>query len=274
MRNLENLVKLAQSNYDDFCDGYAPGSGSYFLGMVSGIGIADRKYENNGSDNLDKIISFDNVEIAKGYIGQINMSSVSSFCGVEGLIWGYDVVKAKLRISKILDNNPIIKKLNIELMDATPLISATESLFGTVEKRRFPLLPGSHVPCAVKKYFIDGPGKIFAVYAIGIPENRDEHACLLMEDCGKIALDRPDFKRDAISNAVFSVLEVGSSHKIKYKKILYYYEDAEVLDDQVGCALIALPYFKIAKRAIPQQNVSSFTNLTLEAWEKKVHDAF
>lgn len=273
MRDIASLASGAQSKYGNYCDGYAPGSGSYFLGMVAGIRVADKKYENNGSDNLDKIISFDNVEIARGYIGQINMSTVSSFCGVEGLIWGYDICPVNLNKSTLLNDNTVLKKLGIELFDANPIIDATEKLFGTVGKKRFPLIPGAHVPCAVKKYFLNGPGKIFAVYAIGIPEEREKYACLLMEDCGAISLDRPDFKKDAIMNAVFSVLEVGKNHGIKYKKILYFYEEEKVLDDQVGCALIALPYFKIAADAIPDQDFDLLSKMSLKEWERKIiHD--
>ena len=40
------------------------------------------------------IVSYDPCEKDDAYIGQINMGTASSFCGVNGALWGYDLAVA------------------------------------------------------------------------------------------------------------------------------------------------------------------------------------
>ena len=44
-------------------------------------------------DGTEGIVSYDICEKADAYIGQINMLTASSFCGLNGALWGYDFVK-------------------------------------------------------------------------------------------------------------------------------------------------------------------------------------
>ena len=44
---------------------------------------------------LEGIVSYDRAEKNDAYIGQINMVTASSFCGLNGAIWGYDLALAR-----------------------------------------------------------------------------------------------------------------------------------------------------------------------------------
>jgi histidine decarboxylase len=88
------LDKTAISPFDDYCDGYgmpgAKGQGYVSVLKVS-TGVADK------SDDmlLDGIVTYDRAEAADAYIGQINMITASSFNGLIGSIWGYDLAVAE-----------------------------------------------------------------------------------------------------------------------------------------------------------------------------------
>ena len=43
---------------------------------------------------LDDIVAYDRAEANDAYIGQINMETASSFCGIAGQVWGYDLATA------------------------------------------------------------------------------------------------------------------------------------------------------------------------------------
>jgi len=45
-------------------------------------------------EGLDGTVAFDKAESSEAYIGQINLIVASSFSGLNGVIWGYDIAKA------------------------------------------------------------------------------------------------------------------------------------------------------------------------------------
>jgi len=275
--NLANSV----STYNNYCEGYGnsgASGNSYILGLSLGIGVADKSLSHEGSGVLDQIDAFDLAEIDGPYIGQLNMSIVSSFCGPQGAIWGYDLAKHpeiyQLPERQSFPNIVEAFGKTLPIYDAHKLISATQKLFGTVDNRRFILRPGSHVPFASKNIKISTPGWVYAGIAIGIPVNRDRDACLLMEDTGEVKgdlINNPNFEDDLLARLGKSIIKVGINQKVEFEKCFVAVKYAEVKENQVGCALVAAPYFTLAKDAIPKTitgfDFQRLLDLNLDQWE-------
>lgn len=261
-KNLQNIVKNAISKYDNYCMGYssplsATGD-SYFIGINLCIGINELKYTQSGSKVLDQIIAFDTAEIDEAYIGQLNMSIVSSFCGIQGIIWGYDVynkylIEENFKLFELEYNN---NKINV--YSTLPLQKALIDLFGTVDKRNFPILPGSHSPFACKNIKVEGPIYAFAGIAIGIPNDRETNACLLMEDVGffteqdlskeKVSIKEKENK--ILKNLANSVIDIGINQRVTYEEIFVGVKVKFIDKNKIGCAMVAVPYFTLAKNAL------------------------
>jgi len=140
-------------------------------------------------------------------------------------------------------------------------------LFGTNEERHFPLLPGSHVPCAGRFYIKSGPAILYGAIAIGIPKNREKMACLLMEDAGEIigsggALEA--LKEKIMSNLVKSVIKVGKNQKVEYQEIFVDFVHKKIASNEIGCALVSMPYFLLAKKAFTEKLIEQ----GLEEWQR------
>jgi histidine decarboxylase len=275
--NLANAL----SPYDQYCDGYGnPGAsgGSYLLGFVLGVASAPVTLAHEGSQVLDEINAFDRAEVESAYIGQINMSIVSSFCGPHGLIWGYDLVKPTplnvvhpLAPAHVGSNGMTVPVFSLE-----PLLAATTALFGTVGARRFPLLPGAHVPCAGKNKKSLGPKYLYATLGVGIPQDRSQAACLLMEDMGYLPVGTDDagdldhHRRIVLTNMVKSIVEISHNQWVAFREIFVGMKDILVPKGDIGCALVAAPYFTLARRAIPQNEPARLLACSLQEWEDSI----
>jgi histidine decarboxylase len=251
--------------FNQYCVGY-PGQGNYLTALTMGIGSFKKNFSHPGSKRLDSIIAYDRAEISDAYIGQINMIMVSSFCGPQGLIWGYDVVKEESEtLPSFLSPEEIREFGQIKIRNGKNLRKAAKALFGSNEKRHFPFLPGTHVPCAGKFQYKEGPTCLYGAIAIGIPENRNNSACLLMEDVGEITIkdkNIDDIKKKISFNVISSVLEIGKCQKINYKEIFVDLISKEIYDNEIGCVLVTMPYFLLAKKAfndnLAKQNLSEW----------------
>jgi histidine decarboxylase len=271
LTNLRNSI----SPYEQYCEGYGNEiiGNSYLLGINLGVGKDRVKLSHRGSNTLDEINAFDLAEIDNTYLGQINMTVVSSFCGPQGVIWGYDVA----RPHDLFDTKNFFKKIEFEgesvsSYNIDPLLRALTKLFGTKAKRKFILRPGSHVPCASKNIKNLGPCTIYAGIALGIPENRKEEACLLMEDTGQFpsSVNPEAFLNVVKENLAKSIIQIGKNQGIRYKQVFVGGKFIEINEGEIGCALVAAPYFKLAKRAIPVTGLESLVNCSLEEWEDNV----
>ena len=230
---------------------------------------------------LDEIIAFDKAEVDGPYIGQLNMSIVSSFCGPQGLIWGLDIAahnelyKTPLKYNTLIGSEFSHKGKTIKVYDANYLVDATEALFGTNDKKKFIIRPGAHVPFAGKNKKIDTASTIYGAIAIGIPKNRKKDACLLMEDIG--VLENEYFRTTPLtihSNIIRSIIEIGINQNIEYEQCFVALKSCKVLQGQIGCALVAAPYFTLAKSAVPRRrnlrDFKAFLNMDLDTWKKSV----
>jgi histidine decarboxylase len=221
-----------------YCTGYLDyvHKGNYTLLFHLAAVSVQRKFNSLG---LDKINAFDNAEISGANFGQFNMITVSSFCGPQGKVAGYDFLNDKKN-----------KKLNflkssVPVYSADSFIGASQKIVGTVENKVFPILPGSHVPCAAKVYYEDKPGRIYAMFAIGIPQNKDKDACTLMEDVGR--MEKGSNTNLYLQNLVNSVLTIFDNQKVACKEIYISIKEVEVKKGEIGCAMALLPYVKLAR---------------------------
>jgi histidine decarboxylase len=251
---------------DQYCVGYS-GLGGYVLTLVLGIGVTEVKFAPLGSQILDSIVAYDRAEVDDVYIGQINMVTVSSFCGPQGVIWGYDVARNMLPSPPLLGEEELREIPDVEVISGERLRESARMLFGTRNKRHFPLLPGSHVSCACKYRTFPGPTLLYAAVGIGIPERRDRHACLLMEDVGECesifySLGLETARRQTALNMVQSVLRIGENHGISYEKVIVDVITKPVGLGEVGCALVAAPYIHLARNAYHPD----LHDMTLQEW--------
>jgi histidine decarboxylase len=249
----EQILAVSVSPYDVYCVGY-PGHGGYVTALVMGQGAFPKTFSHGGSGVLDSTIAYDRAEVDGAYLGQINMITVSSFCGPQGIIWGYDVAQVTLPPIASFTDDDRRRCAGSVVTDGGGLREAARDLFGTRDQRRFPFLPGSHVPCAGKFRFFDGPVWIYSAVAIGIPENRNCAAVLFMEDVGQLMLvDGPEslepMRHRILRSLAESVTEIGRNQRVRYREIILDLTFREVHAGEVGCALVAMPYFHLAKNA-------------------------
>lgn len=260
----DKIIESSLSPYDNYCLGYT-GEGGYFVALVMAIGVFKRTLSHAGSVILDSIVAYDRAETAETYLGQINMQIVSSFCGPQGLIWGYDVAaENETEVTPLLGKEKIGRFSGVKIRNGTNLRRAAKELFGTKDDLHFPFLPGTHVPCAGRFLFEQGPINLYSAIAIGIPENRSRSACLLMEDVGRLDKINPEIKQEVIQRAIESVFEIGRNQEISYKEIFVDFVSREINSEEIGCALVAMPYFHLAKKAFTKY----LSQHTLREWKE------
>jgi histidine decarboxylase len=92
--SLPDVVNGAVGPFDSYCMGYMnPGASGY--GYLSTLKLSTGVVNVEGLDpGTEGIVSYDRCERNDAYIGQINMLTASSFCGVNGAVWGYHLATA------------------------------------------------------------------------------------------------------------------------------------------------------------------------------------
>jgi histidine decarboxylase len=281
------IDKTAISFYDRYCDGYAR-PGAYGNGYVCVVKVATATVVKSDDFLLDGIVSYDRTEASDAYIGQINVQTASSFCGIAGQVWGYDLATADV-IAKG-EQKPLLEVeqydgSTLPVYDAQPLIDAGIALFGTEKNRRFPLAPGAHVLCANKSVTALRPkagslqeAQAYGVWcsiALSIAKNRDNAADLFIEDAGLWTQnDNPnDLKtflekhREAV---VCSVIACGKDQSVLYDRTYVSFACATMKPGEVGTALAIAPYITLARDAIPSGGFNSLNRMTLSEWVKEM----
>ncbi len=272
---LKKVVNGAVGPFDVYCDGYGnPGSSG--LGYVSVLKLETGKVKKDMDHVLEGIVSYDRAETQGTYVGQINMITASSFNGLNGAVWGYHIAKA----DSIADGSlkPLFKKnrsdgVEIPVYPVAPLLDAGQRLFGTSEARRFPILPGAHVKCAVKSNTVQGPTSVWCAIALAIAEDRQEVSNLFIEDAGDSIPAENEEARKAylarlLHNIAESVIRCGDDSNVKYKAIFVGYKTEWIPEGYVGCALTCAPYVVLAKHAVPKGRTEPLLDMTISEWEK------
>lgn len=160
----------------------------------------------------------------------------------------------------------------VPLIPVEPLLDATERLFGNVEKRRFPPLPGAMVACATKDRIVEGPTKVWCAIALAIAENREKDSNLIVEDNSDTRHFGPEPLDNLKENIGEAILLCGENQDVKYEKIFFGVKELLVPAGHVGCALTCAPYVALAKNAIPKGYVAAdLLNMSISEWENKLH---
>ncbi len=261
------ILRSAVGPHDAYCVGFR-GEGTYMVAMALAHGAFAQTFTHPGSDLLDGIIAYDRAEVDGPYLGQINMTTASSFCGPMGLIWGYDVARVELPAPAFLSVAETAS-LGVEVKDAANLCVAAQELFGRTDQRHFPFIPGTHVPCARKWRVFEGPGTIYSAAALGVPIERDVDACVLMEDVGRLDAwgngeASLEVKRRLFLDLTRSVIEIGKNQRVQYAEILIAVRARQIAAGEIGCALVAAPYLQLARDAyderLPRQTLEQWTD--------------
>jgi histidine decarboxylase len=280
--NLKDVINGAVTEFGPYCMGYLNPGGSG-NGYISTMKLAVDKVSLTGLDaGTEGIVAYDRCEKDGAYIGQINMLTASSFCGVNGALWGYHLAKADTIASGTL--KPMFTYLD-----------TTERLFGRMDKtgssqkdrRRFPPMPGAHVICANKDASAKGPGYIWSALAIAIADNRNLAANLFIEDANFIPAEvvnikgKPtampshkqveDYLRQTLRAIAKSMILCGQDQDVTYKEIFAGAKFLYVSPDEWGCALTCAPYIQLAHDAVPGGAAASgMIDLNISQWEKKL----
>jgi histidine decarboxylase len=281
----ELMDRTAISPYDKYCDGYSR-PGSKGNGYVSVLKVSVGQVEKTDDSLLDGIVAYDRAEANDAYIGQINMETASSFCGIAGQVWGYDLAIADdLKSEKPELSVEQYDGSTLPVYDAKPLLEAGEALFGTEKNRIYPPVPGGHVICANKSITAYRPNDttpqdtsqniafgVWCFIAIAITKDRENSADLFIEDAGLWTQDdNPDnleaFLKKHRKNVAESIVACGKDQSVLYDRIFVGYNYLIMDKGNVGTALTCAPYITLAKNAIPDEGFEKLNSITLSEWK-------
>jgi hypothetical protein len=111
---------------------------------------------------------------------------------------------------------------------------------------------------------------------MGVPEYPDQNAHLLMEDFGTIPLGVSgtelvhDYHQTILTKLAQSVLAIGENQRVRYREVLVAMKDILIGEGEMGCALVAAPYFTLARGAVPDDGVDHLFDMTLEDWDHSI----
>lgn len=276
------VIEQAVGSSKEFCMGYmnpgAPSGEGYISTMKLSVGTVDVE---DLDDVTSVIVSYDRCEKNDAYIGQINMLTVSSFCGQNGAVWGYDLavhedIESKKETPMYMQEQ-YLGESSIPVYDVKPLLDATERLFGTEEQRRFPPMPGAHVICANKDITATGPTWVWASIGIAILKDRSNGSCLFIEDANTFGNEQTSeeevvqFLEKTLRSVTKSIVLCGQDQSVEYERIYVGYKYTYVKPNQVGCALTCAPYIYLAQNAIPAgMKASDLKDMPINKWEMKL----
>ncbi len=282
-----HIDKTAISPYDDYCDGYGM-PGAYGNGYVSILKVSAGTVEKTDDGLIDRIVTYDKAEAADAYIGQINMLTASSFCGMAGQVWGYDLARHDDIASGKSQPLFSVKQFDgseLKVFDAQPLLDAGKELFGTEDNRRYHLIPGAHTICANKGVTAYRPtsgelqdGQAYGVWsfiAISLSADRDFSADLFIEDAGvwtenDSEKDMVAFLEDHRREIVWSVVECGRDSHVLFDRTYVGFAYRMMKPGEIGNAITVGPYVTLARNAVPADGFSSLNELKLTEWLKEM----
>lgn len=284
MRATSALLKRVVGPFDRYCcgSGTEP-KAAYVTAPLIGIGVAPLACSHSGSSLLDHTIAFDRAEADTANITQTNMICVSSFNGLQGLLLGYDL------LNQPRCSHPLLNLPTTEVLDATPLFAATKALFGTVEAKHFPIAPGQHLPCAAKTSYQTGPCLLYGALAIAIAERREQNADLFLEDLGTLPnpctknagsiMDTdeaacPDQEVMVLGHLVDAVGRISDNLGVRYCRVFVGFRSRRIEVGEVGSVLTAVPYIRLAKRAVPDNRPETLGEYSVSEWEAAVRPHF
>ncbi len=285
-RSTPHIDKTAISPYSQWCDGYGM-PGGRGNGYVNVLKVSCGAIDKTDDALIDGIVAYDKGECADAYVGQINMLTASSFNGVQGQIWGYDLAvhdDIKNGSLRPLFTEDQFDGSKLEVYDGKPLIQAGIELFGTDSNRRYHPAPGAHVICANKGITAYRPkedrplkdGEAYGVWcfiAISLTTDPDYAANLFIEDAG--VWTENDNEQDLVSflnqrrrEIVWSVVECGNDSGVLFDRTYISYNYLMMEPNQIGDAITVGPYVTLAKDAIPAEGFDKLNDMTISEWLK------
>ena len=217
------------SVYEKYCSGYLDNpNGNY--AVLPNLSVASIQ-KNKHPKALEKIIAFDAAEISTANLGKINALSVSSFISPNGRLAGYDFLKKEdMQIGEIGE---------VKIFKLEPIISVASQIVGVAGNPKYPIFPGSMVPCAMKTINSDKQGdKIYAGLSISVPKDRAKNPFLLMEDVGHVN----NIDSEYFYKAAKSALEVANAQGIEVERIYIAKKEIEIGKNEIGTAMVICPY--------------------------------
>ena len=284
----QEVVNGAVGDSPTNCMGYMnPGaSGS---GYIATMKLSVASIPMDGLDpGTGSIVSYDRCEKDDAYIGEINMGTASSFCGINGALWGYDLAVAPAIRDDALEplfiypgpayppGEAPMSQGSLPVYPVAPLLDAAERLFGRMDvdadRRRFPPLPGAHVICANKNASQMGPGFFWSIIGIAIAEDREKQASLFIENCGvDKASATPEQAKDALYTHITAVAKSMvrcANQNVTYTSAFIGGKFIDVKAGEWGCSLACAPYVVLAQNAIAKlEEPYELVDMTIDEWE-------
>lgn len=271
--NLKKVVNGAVGAFNHFCGGYLnPGASG--LGYIAAIKLSTAAITCGENEGFESV--YDMAKRSDAYMGQINRMSSSAFCGFNGALWGYDLIRPdefKNGETKSLTIKTRRDGERVPVWDIEPILDSLERLFGTNDQRRFPLLPGAMVPCAGNMVTASGPAVVRCVTALGIAEDRENESDRVIQHAGlRDESAKSGFNamsgEELIENTILSLLRCDDKLGVLYKEIFVGYKELMVPEGEMGCALSCMPYFTLAQKAVPPgSQPESLIDMTISQWE-------
>jgi histidine decarboxylase len=282
----EGLDTRAIGPFEDYCDGYGR-PGAQGLGYVCVLKVATATVEKSDDALLDGIVALDRAEAAEAYLGQINMETASSFCGLAGHVWGHDLAWA----DGLAGREPLFSVAQhdgsaLPVYDGEALLAAGRALFGTARRRRFPLAPGAHVICANKSVTAYRPragrpdpaaGQAYGVWcylALSIARERRAAADLFIEDAGvwtdnDSEADLRAWMENHRRRVAASIVACGEGQGLLFERTYLCAAHVLMPPGHLGIALAVAPYLVLARKAVPGGDFGRLAGLTLAQWERE-----
>ncbi|MER7477406.1 histidine decarboxylase, pyruvoyl type [Streptomyces sp. NPDC126510] len=306
-KRLENVARNAVGPEPRYTIGYMDpmrprytilGQGTSYIAAMK---LSAAKAPAAGLDaGTEGIVSYDLCETADANIGQINMMTASSFCGLGGALWGYHLARGVPydHLTEIIPDANRNPEHFIPTATAAPLLNASERLFGHAnDNRRHPPLPGSHVVCANKHITVRGPAYAWAIIAAAIAKDPETDSSLFIEDCGKFDAHAYGDRAGTIAPSPAAVEEMLEEHRnavitsiaacgenygghtdgnSRYSGAFISARAIYAAADEVACALACAPYILLAQDDIPfnsdgtKEDPKLLLDLDIEEWEQRV----
>jgi histidine decarboxylase len=218
------------------------------------------------------------------------MITASSFNGLIGSIWGYDLATAEeirnntqkpMFTLKQYDGSPL------PVYDVAPLLKAGQALFGTEKARRFPPAPGGQIICANKSAVSYRPAKgrpnpdkgeaygVWAYLSISLAKDRTKAASLFIEDAGTWTkndneADMVKFLKEHQKNVAKTTIDCGKNQSVLYDRTYLGYAYVMMKPGEAGTALTVAPYVTLARKALPGGDFAVLEKMSLKEWEKSM----
>ena len=291
--NRNGVDRIAISPYRRWARGYME-PGNIGNGYVTGLKVDAGVREKTDDEMLDGIVSYDRAECKNAYIGQINMTTASSFTGPQGHLLGYDLLRnPAIDAAKPLFHVKQWDGSKLPIYDAKPLQDALVEYFGTVNERRHHPAPGAFVVCANKGVTAGRPKSdmpmrpgqgygVWSAIAVSIARNPATDSSMYIEDAGVWETPNEDElleflekRRHAITK---SIAECGRDAGVAFKESWIGFAHVMMKPGQIGNAITVGPYFTLPVDSIPggslltpDTDMRIMEDLTLPQWLDAMH---